>query len=100
MSQNVPGSARTGHSRWVARSWPDFASGTGLEPGPVVTPERLGAGAHLVEREPAVEVARDDHGVHQVVRDVLLIDEVLGRQLGQWRLVAVPAEVPQSDRVV
>src|SRR3569623_666320 len=96
MSQNVPGNARRGHSRLVSRSWPTYASGTGLEPGPLVAPERLGRRADLVERETLVEVLGDDDGVHDVLGDVSLLDEVMGVELRDGGLVAVPAEVLQA----
>src|SRR5215212_8809349 len=100
MSQKVPGNARAGHSRRVARSWPRSGSATGLELRPGLSPERLGARGNLVERESVREVAGDHHGVHQVVGDVALVDQVASRELRQRRLVAVPPEVAEADLVV
>src|SRR6188472_1656024 len=96
--------ARAGHRRRVERSWSDaFAgtgSGTGLEPCPVVLPERLGARADFVESVSVVEVAAYHDGVREVLRDVTLVDQVLRGELVDRGLVAVPAEVLQPDRVV
>src|SRR3989337_3042841 len=92
-SQNVPGRASAGHSRRVARSWPGLGSATGLELGPGLTPQSLGARTHLVEREPGVEVLGQDHCVQQVLRDVALVDQELGGQLRQRRLVAVQPQL-------
>src|SRR6266581_1470384 len=88
ISQNVPGRASAGHSRRVARSWPDGLSGTGLEPCPVGLPERLGARADLVEGVPLDEVAAYHDGVREVLRDVTLVGQELRGQLRQRRLVA------------
>src|SRR4051794_36910336 len=99
MSQSVPGSASAGHNRRVARVWPTFGSATGLELGPGLTPERFGARADLVERESALEVLGQHHGVHQVFRYVALVDQVSSGQLGQRRLVAVEPEVAKADLV-
>ena len=57
MSQNVPGRASAGHNRRVARSWPAAGQAPALNLDQYWRQSASVLGAHLVEREPGLEVA-------------------------------------------